>query len=182
MTIVLNEKNKYKIITKEYPEPALNSPLRALWERNNDMIISPILNTITNQISNNLSFINSAYALWLELQDHYSQLDGHRIYQLSNDVAQLKQLNFSVEVRPNSNNRAPTTRPRAVNMAVGSDVALISGKETHKDAAILILLLGVELKLKRWRTHAREMFDPKCVVMGGSTRVEEGHLSLWWPT
>nr|GEW05557.1 cysteine-rich RLK (receptor-like protein kinase) 8 [Tanacetum cinerariifolium] len=233
---------------------------------------------VTDQISNNLSFINSTLALWLELQDHYSQLDGHRIYQLSNDIAQLKQLNFLVEVfyqkmkgywdeidaleatykctcdcicengrlngarenkkrliqlligldesfanlrgqillmqplpiaikaygmlrqekkqreknktysdtgnhwgdlntrrstfrqriicgncqkeghyknecyqiigypighplhgkvRPNSNNRALTTRPRAVNMVVRSDVALTSGRETHEDAVVL---------------------------------------------
>ncbi|GKB52457.1 cysteine-rich receptor-like protein kinase 8, partial [Tanacetum coccineum] len=98
MTIALNAKNKLKIITKEYPEPDLTSPLRALWDRNNDMIISWVLNTVSEQISNNLSFNNTASALWLELQDHYSQLDGHRIYQLSNDIAQLKQSNCSVEV------------------------------------------------------------------------------------
>ncbi|GKE15257.1 cysteine-rich receptor-like protein kinase 8 [Tanacetum coccineum] len=40
MTIALNAKNKLKIITKQYPEPDDSSPLRALWERNNDMIIS----------------------------------------------------------------------------------------------------------------------------------------------
>ncbi|GKC67884.1 hypothetical protein Tco_1100482 [Tanacetum coccineum] len=48
----------------------MDSELRALWERNNDMLISWILNTI----------------------------DGHRIYQLSNDIVQLKQENISVEV------------------------------------------------------------------------------------
>ncbi|GJR79245.1 cysteine-rich receptor-like protein kinase 8 [Tanacetum coccineum] len=98
MTITLNAKNKLKIITKEYPKPDLTSPLRALWDRNNDMIISWVLNTVSEQISNNLSFINIASALWLELQDHYSQLDRHRIYQLSNDIAQLKQSNYFVEV------------------------------------------------------------------------------------
>ena len=98
MTIALNAKNKLKIITKAYPEPDAESPLRALWERNNDMVISWILNTVTDQISNNLSFVNSASELWNELQDHYSQLDGHRIYQLSNEIAQLKQENCSIEV------------------------------------------------------------------------------------
>ncbi|GJS01312.1 cysteine-rich receptor-like protein kinase 8 [Tanacetum coccineum] len=44
MTIALNAKNKLKIITKDYPEHDSESPLRALWERNNDMIISWIFN------------------------------------------------------------------------------------------------------------------------------------------
>ncbi|XP_071712252.1 uncharacterized protein [Rutidosis leptorrhynchoides] len=98
MMIVLNAKNKLKIITKEYKELEITSPLRALWERNNDMIISWILNTVTEEISNSLSFINSAHHLWHELHEHYSQIDGHRIYQLAHDIAQLKQNNNSIEI------------------------------------------------------------------------------------
>nr|GEV11486.1 retrovirus-related Pol polyprotein from transposon TNT 1-94 [Tanacetum cinerariifolium] len=72
--------------------------MRALWERNNDMIISWVLNTLTDQISNNLSFVHSASAIWKELQEHYSQLDGHRIYQLANKITQLKQTNCFIEM------------------------------------------------------------------------------------
>ncbi|GKA55250.1 cysteine-rich receptor-like protein kinase 8 [Tanacetum coccineum] len=98
MMIALNAKNKLKIITNEYPEPDVNSLMRALWERNNDMIISWVLNTVTNQISNNLSFVHSASALWKELHEHYSQLDGHIIYQLTNEITQLRQTNCSIEM------------------------------------------------------------------------------------
>ncbi|GJT45729.1 reverse transcriptase domain-containing protein [Tanacetum coccineum] len=84
--IALNTKNKMKIITGDYEEPAINANTRALWERTNDMIISWILNTITQQISNSLSFVNLALSLWKELQEHYSQLDRHRIYQLTHDL------------------------------------------------------------------------------------------------
>ena len=61
------------------------------------MVISWILNTVSEQIGNNLSFVNSASALWKELHEHYSQLDGHRIYQVSNEIIQLKQVNTLVE-------------------------------------------------------------------------------------
>ncbi|GKA09337.1 cysteine-rich receptor-like protein kinase 8 [Tanacetum coccineum] len=98
LMITLNAKNKLKILTNDYPEPDSDLPLRALWERNNDMIISWILNTVSDQISNNLSFVHSASALWLELQEHYSQLDDHRIYQLTNEITQLKQANFSIKM------------------------------------------------------------------------------------
>nr|GEW88456.1 cysteine-rich RLK (receptor-like protein kinase) 8 [Tanacetum cinerariifolium] len=70
----------------------------ALWERNNDMIISWVLNTVTDQISNNLSSVHSASALWKELQQHNSQLDGHRIYQLANEITQMKQTNCFIEM------------------------------------------------------------------------------------
>ncbi|GJX45393.1 cysteine-rich receptor-like protein kinase 8 [Tanacetum coccineum] len=98
MMIALNAINKYKIVTGEYREPSTQSNTRALWERTNDIIISWILNTISDQISNSLTFVNIACALWFELNKHYSQLDGHRFYQISNDIVQLKQQNYDVEV------------------------------------------------------------------------------------
>ncbi|XP_071715135.1 uncharacterized protein [Rutidosis leptorrhynchoides] len=98
MMIALNAKNKLQIINGEFLEPESNSRIRALWERTNDMIISWILNTITDQISNSLNFVNTARELWKELQEQYSQLDGHRIYQLTNDIIQLKQHQCSIEV------------------------------------------------------------------------------------
>nr|GEV53376.1 zinc finger, CCHC-type [Tanacetum cinerariifolium] len=46
LMIALNAKNKIKIINGEFVEPKMDSELRALWERNNDMSISWILNTV----------------------------------------------------------------------------------------------------------------------------------------
>nr|GEU58424.1 reverse transcriptase, RNA-dependent DNA polymerase, Gag-polypeptide of LTR copia-type [Tanacetum cinerariifolium] len=43
--IALNAKNKMKIIIREFTKPRMDFELRALWERNNDMLISWILNT-----------------------------------------------------------------------------------------------------------------------------------------
>ncbi|GKD99491.1 cysteine-rich receptor-like protein kinase 8, partial [Tanacetum coccineum] len=62
------------------------------------MVISWILNTISKQIGNNLTFINYASALWNELSEHYSQLDGHKIYQVTNDIINLKQTNTTIEL------------------------------------------------------------------------------------
>ncbi|GKB61616.1 cysteine-rich receptor-like protein kinase 8 [Tanacetum coccineum] len=98
MVIDLNAKNKMKIVNEDFVEPNITSPIRALWERNNDMIISWILNTVVDQIGNNLNFINSVNKLWLELQEHYAQIDGHKIFQLTNDIVQLKQIDCTVEV------------------------------------------------------------------------------------
>ncbi|GJW43204.1 cysteine-rich receptor-like protein kinase 8 [Tanacetum coccineum] len=117
LMIALNAKNKMKIITGEFVEPRVDSELRALWERNNDMLISWILNTVSEQIGNNLNFINSASKLWLELQEHYAQIDGHRIYQLSNDIVQLKQENSFVEVINGERNQ----RKRSIQFLMGLD-------------------------------------------------------------
>lgn len=76
--IALSAKNKLKLINGELPEPESKSELKPLWERANDMVISWILNTVSDQISTNLTYVNSAFALWNELHDHYAQIDGHR--------------------------------------------------------------------------------------------------------
>ncbi|GJR91823.1 cysteine-rich receptor-like protein kinase 8 [Tanacetum coccineum] len=98
MMIALNARNKLKLINGKFEEPAINSEIRSVWERANDMVISWILNTISEQIGNNLSFINSSSALWNELSEHYSQSDDHRIYQVTNDIINLKQSNTTIEL------------------------------------------------------------------------------------
>ncbi|GJU88477.1 cysteine-rich receptor-like protein kinase 8 [Tanacetum coccineum] len=76
LMIALNAKNKTKIVTGQFLEPSMESELRTIWEINNDMLISWILNTVSEQINNNLNFINSASKLWSELQEHYTKING----------------------------------------------------------------------------------------------------------
>ncbi|GKB16126.1 cysteine-rich receptor-like protein kinase 8 [Tanacetum coccineum] len=56
------------------------------------------MNIIFEQIGNNLSFINSVSALWNKLDEHYSKLDGHKIYQVTNDIINHKQNNTAIEL------------------------------------------------------------------------------------
>ncbi|GKC62011.1 cysteine-rich receptor-like protein kinase 8 [Tanacetum coccineum] len=69
LLIALSAKNKLKLINGEYEERDPNSELRAYWERANDMLISWILNTVSD-----------------------------RIYQLANEIVDLKQSNCTIEV------------------------------------------------------------------------------------
>ncbi|GJZ60431.1 cysteine-rich receptor-like protein kinase 8 [Tanacetum coccineum] len=69
MMIALNVRNKLKLVNGEFEEPTLNSLIRSLWERANDM-----------------------------LNEHYSQLDGHRLYQVLNDIVNLEQWNTTIEL------------------------------------------------------------------------------------
>ncbi|GJV05750.1 hypothetical protein Tco_1343406 [Tanacetum coccineum] len=53
------------------------------------------------------------------------------------------------KVIPNFNNRASTTRLRAVNMAVGSDVASTSGKEVHEDVVVFAKMDNLQNQLNQ---------------------------------
>ena len=63
----------------------------------NDMIISWILNPISAQISNSLGFVNTTFYLSNELQEHCSQLDGHR--RINGERDQREVNSISNEVR-----------------------------------------------------------------------------------
>ncbi|XP_071708327.1 uncharacterized protein [Rutidosis leptorrhynchoides] len=74
MMIALNAKNKLKIVTGEITEPAANSSVDALWDRTNDMIISWILNTISDQIANEISQLKQDQCT---VEIYYQKLKGY---------------------------------------------------------------------------------------------------------
>lgn len=57
ITIVLSAKNKLAIVDGTCVRPEENSPLRAQWDKVNDMVISWIMNTVSDEISNGMDFV-----------------------------------------------------------------------------------------------------------------------------
>nr|XP_017251022.1 PREDICTED: uncharacterized protein LOC108221670 [Daucus carota subsp. sativus] len=98
MQIALNARNKFVVVTGAFPQPETDSPLFAQWERVNDMIITWILNSVAEDISDGLNFVTSAKEVWYELQERFSGVNGHRIYQVMRSIHTLEQGNTSVEV------------------------------------------------------------------------------------
>lgn len=86
------------IINGSYAKPASDSPFLAQWDRVNDMVITRILNTVSQEISDGMNFVNSAAKVWNESIDRFSSVNGHRIYQLLKDMHSLEQDNKSVEI------------------------------------------------------------------------------------
>lgn len=50
------------------PKPDDSFLLSAQWDKVNDMVISWILNTISDEISNGMDFVNTAHEVWAELE------------------------------------------------------------------------------------------------------------------
>lgn len=76
ITIALSAKNKIGIVNRTYAKPEENSPLRAQWDRVNDMVISWILNTVSDEINNGMNFVTSAQEMWNELHDQFSSVNA----------------------------------------------------------------------------------------------------------
>lgn len=98
ITIALSAKNKLGIVDGTFPKPDRNSPLKAQYDRVNDMVISWILNTVSDEISVGMDFVNSAQDMWIELHDQFASIDGHRVYQVLKDLHTLEQGDKSVEI------------------------------------------------------------------------------------
>lgn len=98
LSIALSAKNKLGIVNGTVTQPKTSSPLRSQWDRVNDMVISWILNTVSNEISNGMDFVNTAQDVWDELNDQFSNINGHRVCQALKDLHVLEQGDKSVEI------------------------------------------------------------------------------------
>ncbi|KAL8132887.1 hypothetical protein AgCh_008385 [Apium graveolens] len=97
MQIALNARNKFVLVNGLYKKPAITSPLYAQWERVNDMIITCILNSVADEISDGLNYVTTASGIWTELYERFSSVNGHSVYQIMKDTHSLEQGNRSIE-------------------------------------------------------------------------------------
>ncbi|KAL5572257.1 hypothetical protein UlMin_021854 [Ulmus minor] len=82
LLIALSVKNKLGFIDGSIPKPQGNDPNLHSWIRNNNIVISWILNSVSKEISASIIFSDSALDIWLDLKDRFQQSNGPRIFQL----------------------------------------------------------------------------------------------------
>ncbi|XP_057969382.1 uncharacterized protein LOC131158529 [Malania oleifera] len=97
MLLALQAKNKIKFIDGTLTPPDSPSSAEALqWSHCNGIVISWLLNCISKDISSSVLYCDSAYAIWVDLKDRYSQINGPRLFKLKQDTASLVQGFYSV--------------------------------------------------------------------------------------
>lgn len=98
LSIALSAKNKLGIINGTVVKPEESSPLSSQWDKVNDMVISWILNTMSDEICNGMDYVNTAQEVSNELSEQFSSINGHRVYQVLKDLHALEQGDKSVEI------------------------------------------------------------------------------------
>ncbi|KAL5544288.1 hypothetical protein UlMin_008072 [Ulmus minor] len=98
MLIALSVKNKLGFVDGSIPKPAGTDPNLSSWIRNNNIVISWILNSVSKEISASIIFSVSAYEIWLDLKDRFQQSNGPRIFQLRRELMNHVQDQNSVSV------------------------------------------------------------------------------------
>lgn len=99
MIIALSVKNKLGFVDGSISKPIdSDSNLLSSWKRNNNIVISWILNSVSKDISASIIFAESASEIWQDLKDRFMQSNGPRLFQLHRELINHRQGNLSVSV------------------------------------------------------------------------------------
>ena len=81
MVIALSVKNKIGFIDGSILRPdGTDATLLSLWIKNNNIVISWLLNFVSKEISASILFSNSAFKMWNDLYDRFQQSNRPRIF------------------------------------------------------------------------------------------------------
>ncbi|XP_042944479.1 uncharacterized protein LOC122278348 [Carya illinoinensis] len=83
--------NKLGFIDGSFPIPAETDSLFAPWSKCDIIVLSWLLNSLSPKIAQSVIYVDSSYAMWLELEERFSQGNGLRIFELQNAISTLCQ-------------------------------------------------------------------------------------------
>ncbi|XP_075518245.1 uncharacterized protein LOC142552365 isoform X2 [Primulina tabacum] len=99
MKIALSVKNKLGFIDGSIARPSETEwNLHNYWIRNNNIVISWILNSVSKEISASILFAESAAEIWQDLKERFQQSNGPRVFQLRRELVSLRQEQDPVSV------------------------------------------------------------------------------------
>lgn len=72
MNIYLSVKNKFEFVDGSLPKPNNSNPVKLKsWIRNNNIVISWLLNLISKEISASVIYLDTVVAIWKELKERF---------------------------------------------------------------------------------------------------------------
>jgi len=89
--IALSARHKLAFINGKCPKPEANSPLITLWQRNNAMVLSWLLNSLSENVRNSVLYFDTAEELWKDLEGRFGQSNKARLFQVQKEVSCLSQ-------------------------------------------------------------------------------------------
>ena len=91
MRMALSTKNKSGFIDGSIVKPDRFDPMYPIWERCNNLILSWIQRAVTPSIARSVMWMNTAFDVWEDLRERFSQGDLVRVFELQQQVSQLMQ-------------------------------------------------------------------------------------------
>lgn len=86
--MALIAKNKLGIVDGSILPPDENHrPLYHSWLRNNNIVASWLLNSISKKITASVIYLSTAAEIWSDLQERFQKRNGPRVFQLKKILA-----------------------------------------------------------------------------------------------
>ncbi|KAL2943034.1 Retrovirus-related Pol polyprotein from transposon RE1 [Bienertia sinuspersici] len=96
MEIALASKRKLGFVTGTIARDAEDKEKQEQWDTCNCMIIAWILFNVSDSIKKSIVYVDSARAIWKQLEQRYSVVNGSRKYRLNKEIYELKQKESSI--------------------------------------------------------------------------------------
>ncbi|XP_071737381.1 uncharacterized protein [Rutidosis leptorrhynchoides] len=96
MLLALSTKNKVGIVEVTCLKQTDNHVLASHWDRCNSVVLSWILNSISEELYSGQIFSATASVVWTELKETYDKVDGSIIFNLHHKINSLKQNGYSL--------------------------------------------------------------------------------------
>ncbi|KAL5131997.1 Retrovirus-related Pol polyprotein from transposon RE1 [Glycine soja] len=96
MRMALHGKNKYEFVDGLISEPTLGHSTHALWHRNDNIVSSWLLNSLSKEMQVSILHCSFAKAICDDLKERFEQRNGPLIFQLKHELITLQQGSMSV--------------------------------------------------------------------------------------
>jgi hypothetical protein len=97
MMMALSAKNKLSSINGTLSKLSnLTDSTGLVWTWCNNMVLSWLHNSVSKKIATSIIYIDDAFDVWNDLQDHFSQHNGSLVFQLQKTISSMSQENSSV--------------------------------------------------------------------------------------
>lgn len=80
MIIALEARNKLSFVDGSILVPLEADPIYPLWSRNNKIVVSWILNSISKELVASVIYSSTAATIWQDLHNRFNQQNGPRIF------------------------------------------------------------------------------------------------------
>ncbi|KAL2237703.1 uncharacterized protein LOC110011372 [Sesamum indicum] len=96
--ISIGARQKLGYINGTCQKPTEDKEAVEQWRKNDYMVVSWILNSITKEITEDFLYADSARDLWVELEMRFGESNGPLLYQIQRDITSISQKNMNVAV------------------------------------------------------------------------------------
>jgi len=94
--IAPSTRHKLAFIDGSCESPIVNSSLHILWQRSNAMVLSWLLNFMSENMRNSVLYFDTAKALWDDLEGQFGQSNKARLFRVQKEMLCLTQGDLDV--------------------------------------------------------------------------------------